>query len=219
MGLLSVIQKFNKWKKRNSNQNSDFIVNGFKVFELVVKNINRDTIEVWPTFGSLLGLVRDKKLLDYDNDLDFGCFFDSEKQIALRENLLGLGFRKVLSCHINDKCVLDKFTYDGIETDFYYFFKEEDYIYSYDFDQDGLISVQENIDIGKKIIPYKNVYSNFNLKIMNLDNISFMIPDPIITHLVELYGKNYIIPDKNWHNNKRKNRHPIIDAKVNFENL
>ena len=57
-------------------------------------------------------LVRNKKLLDYDNDLDFGCFFDSNKQKDLRENLLGLGFRKV-SGYVDDKCVLDKFIYDG----------------------------------------------------------------------------------------------------------
>ena len=31
---------------------------------------------VWFT----IGLVRNKKLLDYDNDLDFGCFFDPIKQ-------------------------------------------------------------------------------------------------------------------------------------------
>lgn len=54
---------------------------------------------------------------------------------------------------------------------------------------------------------------------MDLDNISFMIPDPIKRHLVELYGKNYIIPDKNWHNNKRKNRYAIIDAGVLIEKL
>ena len=51
-----------------------------KSFELVVKNINTSNLEIWPTFGSLLGLVRNKKLLDYDNDLDFGCFFDPFKQ-------------------------------------------------------------------------------------------------------------------------------------------
>ena len=54
---------------------------------------------------------------------------------------------------------------------------------------------------------------------MELDNIFFNIPDPINTHLKDLYGDNYKIADKNWHNNKRKNRHPIIQAKVKFENL
>ena len=39
---------------------------------------------------------------------------------------------------------------------------------------------------------------------MDLDNISLMIPDPINTHLKDLYGENYKIADKNWHNNKEK---------------
>ena len=70
-----------------------------KVFELVIKNINENKDIVWPIFG-ILGLVRNKKLLDYDNDLDFGCFFDSESQTALRKKLLGLGFKRVLSCYV-----------------------------------------------------------------------------------------------------------------------
>ena len=219
LGLLKLFKKIKSLFWKNSNQNSDFVANGFKVFELIVKNTNENNIEVWPTFGSLLGLVRDEKLLDYDNDLDFGCFFNFEIQTALREKLLGLGFRRVFSGYINDNCVLDKFIFDGVETDFYYFFKENDDVFSYDFEQDGIISVEENIAIGNKIIPYKNVYSKFNLKQVDLNNISFMIPDPIKTHLVGLYGKNYIIPDKNWHNNKRKNRYAILDAIVSFKNL
>ena len=91
LGFLNSIQKLSKWRKGKSNQNSDFNVNGIKVFELVIKNINENNFLVWPTFGTLLGLVRNKKLLDYDNDLDFGCFFDSDMQTALREKLLGLG--------------------------------------------------------------------------------------------------------------------------------
>ena len=44
-----------------------------------------------------------------------------------------------------------------VETDFYYFFKERRNVFSYDFEQDGFVSVEENIKIGNKIIPYKNL--------------------------------------------------------------
>ena len=219
LGLLNVFQKINKWKIGNSNQNSDFNVNGFKVFKLVVKNINENNIEVWPTFGTLLGLVRNKKLLDYDNDLDFGCFFDLDRQSSLRKKLLGLGFKRDCSLYFNDICVLDKFIYDGVEIDFYYFFKDQDDVFSYDFDQDGFLSVEENIKIGKKIIPYKSIYSNFHFKQIEIDGLKFNIPDPIRKHLADLYGDNYETPDKEWHNKKRKNRYAILDAKVLFEKL
>ena len=89
-------------------------------------------------------------MLDYDNDLDFGCFFDPNKQKDLRKKLKRLGFKRVFSGYVDDSCVLDKFIFEKVETDFYYFFKEKGYIYSYDFEQDGFVSVQENIDIGKK---------------------------------------------------------------------
>ena len=219
LNLLNVFQKINKWKIGNSNQNSDFNVNGFKVFKLVVKNINENNIEVWPTFGTLLGLVRNKKLLDYDNDLDFGCFFDLDRQSFLRKKLLGLGFKRDCSLYFNDICVLDKFIYDGVEIDFYYFFKDQDDVFSYDFDQDGFLSVEENIKIGKKIIPYKSIYSNFHFKQIEIDGLKFNIPDPIRKHLADLYGDNYETPDKEWHNKKRKNRYAILDAKVLFEKL
>ncbi len=218
LGLFKVFQKLFIRIKGNSYPNN-FNLNSSKVFELVVKNINENNVLVWPTFGTLLGLVRDKKLLDYDNDLDFGCFFDSDSQKVIRENLFGLGFKRVFSGYIDDNCVLDKFMYDGIEIDFYYFFKDNDDVFSYDFIQDSFVAVEDLIDIGWKIIPYKNVYSKFNFKLMELDNISFNIPNPINTHLEDLYGEDYKIPDKNWHNNKRKNRYPIFNAKVNFKHL
>ena len=219
LGLLKVFQKINKWKVGNSNHNSDFSVNGFKVFKLVIKNINENKDIVWPTFGTLLGLVRNKKLLDYDNDLDFGCFFDSESQTFLRKKLLGLGFKRVFSGYVNDICVLDKFMYKGMETDFYYFFKNKHHTFSYDFIQDGLLTVNECHSIGKKIIPYKSIYSKFHFKQIEIDGFKFNIPDPIKIHLADLYGDNYEIPDKDWHNNKRKNRFSTQSANSSYEYL
>ena len=58
--LYKLIQRIILLNLRNSKQSSDFSKNGFKVFELVVKNINTRNLEIWPTFGSLLGLVRIK---------------------------------------------------------------------------------------------------------------------------------------------------------------
>ena len=127
--LYKLFQRVILLKLKSSKQSSDFSKNGFKVFELVVKNINTSNLEIWPTFGSLLGLVRNKKLLDYDNDLDFGCFFDPFKQKDLRKKLKFLGFKRVFSGYVDDSCVLDKFIFEKVETDFLLLFLKKRIIY------------------------------------------------------------------------------------------
>ena len=47
-------------------------------------------------------------------------------------------------------------------------FKDNDGVYSYDLIQDGFVTAYEYIDIGKKLIPYKSVFSNFIFKQMDL---------------------------------------------------
>ena len=41
-----------------------------KNFILAIKILNKKKIDYWICHGTLLGLVRDKKLIKWDNDID-----------------------------------------------------------------------------------------------------------------------------------------------------
>lgn len=47
----------------------------------VIDILKKNGIEAFPAFGSLLGLVRDGKLMDYDKDADVGIFVNSYDEI------------------------------------------------------------------------------------------------------------------------------------------
>jgi len=200
----------------NKSNKDNFLNNAPIVLGLVIKEFSKDDFIIWPTFGTLLGLIRENKLLVHDNDLDFGCLYDKDIQYQIRNKFESIGFKNTFTGYIDDIIVLDKFVYNDVETDIYYFFDEEENYFSYDFEQDGLLSVQENIYLGKKLTPFKNVYSKFELKSTTLNNNSFFIPHPIKKHLEELYGPNYEIPDTRWHNNKRKNRFKMKNTDLTF---
>ena len=218
MKILRLIYNNRLWKNKNKSSKDFFLTNAPIVFDLVIKEISKDDFIIWPTFGTLLGLIREKKLLDNDHDLDFGCLYDKDIQHQLRNKFDSVGFKNIFTGYIDDVIVLEKFIYNNIETDIYYFFEDGDNCFSYDFEQDGYLTVQENLDLGKKITPYKNVYSKFELKIKTINDDSFNIPYPIKNHLIELYGSNYKIPDDNWHNNKRKNRFKMNNINFTFDN-
>ena len=215
--ILPLIYNSRFLKNKNNSIRHTFLNNGPKVFDIVIKEISKNDFIIWPTFGTLLGLIRENKLLDHDNDLDFGCLYIKDIQYQVRKEFDSIGLNNTLTGYIDDVIVLDKFVYNNVETDIYYFFDDGENYISYDFEQDGLLTVQENIDLGKKITPYKNVYSKFELKLTTFNNNSFFIPHPIKNHLIDLYGSNYEIPDTRWHNNKRKNRFKMKNTNSTFD--
>ena len=215
--ILDLIYSLSFWKEKHKAVKDSFIENAPNVLALVVKEISLKNKEpIWPTFGTLLGLARDKKIISYDRDLDFGYFYSLGSQHRICEKFINLGFTHNMRCYVDDIVVLDKFTFNNVETDIYYFFDEKENYVSYDFEQDGILSVEDNITLGKKIHPYKSVYSKFELKLYSIDKLNFLVPQPIENHLIELYGPNYKIPDKNWHDNKRIKRFKVKNAKSKF---
>jgi len=217
LNILGLIYNSNLWKNKNKISQHSFQNKAPKIFDFLINEIQKNNLTIWPTFGTLLGLIRNNKLLDNDNDLDFGSLYNERIQNKISKIFYSIGLKKIITCYVDNVIVLEKFIYNDIEIDIYYFFEESGKYVSYDFEQDGLLTVQENINLGKKIIPYKNIYSKFDLNFTTINGKSFFIPEPIKNHLIDLYGYNYEKPDYNWHNNKRKNRYKMNDKHTTFD--
>ena len=67
------------------------------------------------------------------------------------------------------------------------------------------------------LFPYKNVVTKFGLESRIFKDKEILFPTNIKNHLKELYGETYLIPDKHWRQNKRKNRYLIEDDAVLLE--
>jgi hypothetical protein len=61
--------------------NSENELRAIDLLKKVTKEINKNKIEYWLEGGTLLGAIRDKKLIPWDHDLDIGIKFSNEKKI------------------------------------------------------------------------------------------------------------------------------------------
>jgi hypothetical protein len=59
----------------------------------VADALDASGLEWWLTSGSLLGLVREGQLLEWDNDIDVECWLDSRRLSEARRRLRLLGYR------------------------------------------------------------------------------------------------------------------------------
>ena len=76
------------------NLNSDFHRNVNDTINDVVNILNKAKITYWLDYGSLLAAVRDKKLFDWEHDLDFGMFYnDLEKILVLLRDFEKIGYK------------------------------------------------------------------------------------------------------------------------------
>jgi|GEM_PF-2262662 len=66
---------------------------GDRYFESVLKILNKNKINYWLDQGSLLGIYRDKKLLDWEWDIDFGVFAGETNKDDLIELFVKEGFK------------------------------------------------------------------------------------------------------------------------------
>ena len=65
-----------------------------KNFILAIKILNQKKIDYWICHGTLLGLVRDKKLIKWDNDIDIGVLKSSKNRRIIKTLFEKKGFKK-----------------------------------------------------------------------------------------------------------------------------
>ena len=132
--------------------------------------------------GSLLGLYRDGKLMDYDKDTDIGIVVNDNndvlniiKILSVNENFilpkinsLNLS-KKILSISISDK-------QNSVITDIFFYYKENNFLYS------GLSTALGN---------FTWKYSAFDLIKIKFNNKEYYAPSNIELYLTELYGTNW----------------------------
>ena len=65
-----------------------------KNFCTAVSILNKEKIDYWICHGTLLGLVRDKKLIEWDNDVDIGVLNNEKTKNKINKIFKKKGFKK-----------------------------------------------------------------------------------------------------------------------------
>lgn len=142
--------------------------------------------------GTLLGIIREGRLLGHDLDIDVGVYADGAQNIErLREKLIQHGCKLMRSYRVEEIGVVeDSFLIEGVKFDLSYYYQEEgvDVVYlMYDMQKDESAKV-----VQLRCSPIKEIVQiNFNGGDIN-------VPKDSEKYLAERYGENWRIPDKNY---------------------
>jgi len=204
-------------------------------FSIAIKILNELKLNYWVCHGTLLGIVRDKKLLDWDNDIDIALMEDEVNRDEIIKKFLNNGFKLKKKYFENDGLLT--FIKNGskeIDINFYQLSSDEKKVYTYWFIPKNfvckLIDVLANAKnyrgkylkiinklhflqsifmYFKKFLIKKNIFFleigyqhsydfvNSKSKIM-FENLELSIPKEPEEYLANIYGKDWMIPNKDF---------------------
>ena len=178
-----------KEKVKNYISGIIFTTRSREVVSTVQKIFEKSGYLFFFDMGTLLGMVRDGKLLKRDMDIDTGIYIESEGGIKeFRRLLNNEGFKhKFIFTAEGLGDVLDTFYFEGVRIDICYYKRENNRDCCYLFyGEDGV----------------EKVVRLFNSKIEKMTKIDFLgfkvnVPENKEKYLEERYG-NWRVPDKNY---------------------
>jgi hypothetical protein len=156
----------------------------------IIDVLESDNIQAFPIAGSLLGLVRDGKIMDYDKDADIGIFITGGHQqifdiVSLLckdpkfrcPNMLNASPKK----HIWNVAIYD--SEKGMAVDLFFFYRRE---------------AHAEFGVYTPCGTLRWIFSPFELTRQTLIGREYWLPQHPEKHLEEMYGDNWREPIEVW---------------------
>jgi hypothetical protein len=150
---------------------------GEAILTHVSKIAQNSNVRLFPVGGTLLGLVRDKELLSWDKDLDFGCFVEEASLQDLWAIFSSSPYFIPMGV-VEDRLIKLRHI-SGITVDIFVNFREGDARWH-----------------GGQFILWRD--RAFDLKTLTIRDRNFFIPDDAEAYLENHYGQNWRNPDPHF---------------------
>lgn len=171
---------------------------GFKILGELNDVLTMHKIEYYVSYGTLLGIVRERNFLRHDDDIDIWVNHDNVKNVkefVKKMSDVGFSFKHVLL--IGDQILYYTFKRYQVSVDMFCFIRAEDGSGLY------ISGVYTDLNI-KYEKPSQNSWRR--IKRPNIDSgkeiecggSRFVVPANAIEILEALYGKGWDIPNPNW---------------------
>lgn len=191
-----ILRKFNLLKKLKNiynykERNEYLLKNGEKVLSKIDNIFKEVKIEYWLDYGTLLGCIRDKNFIEYD-DIDLGVIYPIEEK--KHEDMVRLfikeGFLRERIVLVKDRIAIEKFQFGKITVDIFYYtlsnFTSEIETFSGIKKEDGKTEIWSCKNVYSGVVRQK--FKNIEVNVMKNSDL----------YLKNYYGENYQEKIKNF---------------------
>ena len=172
-----------------------------------------NTKDYWLDYGTLLGYVRERKIIKGDLDLDFGVIME-DKSKSLQKYLEEYQIYLTQRMKVEGMIVAEQYRYKDIGFDIFYYRKENDKIITNVWlTTDHSVPQKISYEQGGGVLG-ETTFSAFDTMKIQFYGVWFRIPEDADLYLKEHYGDDYMIPNPNFSFDDEKNR---VEVNKNFE--
>ncbi|MBR6690025.1 MAG: LicD family protein [Bacilli bacterium] len=188
-----VVKKVSK-KKVNATKRKFIQKNGLDVLANTQRILDELNILNYADFGTMLGIVREGRLLKHDLDMDVGVFATPIEKEKIRMTLEREGYVLWRKYVFSNRVVEESYRYKGIKLDINYYEVKNNKSTTWLFYREP----------GRKYTNHERniVEMTYSLitatKKVKVGDYKISIPTNARTLLKEKYGKNWRIPDTGW---------------------
>lgn len=169
--------------------------NGYQLIVAVQEILGREGIDAFADFGTMLGLVREGRLLAHDLDVDMGVIINDPLDIVkIRMVMERFGFRASREYYRGTDLVESSFRLFGVKLDINYYQVDEESARTWLFYRhpDKQYGPRERDIVEMRYSPIREFTT------VDVNGTPIKIPANAEQLLAEKYGPNWRVPDKDW---------------------
>jgi hypothetical protein len=181
--------------------NKNFLKQGDNVLHAACRVLNEAGVFHWLEFGTLLGVVRDGRLIAHDTDIDFGVFIeDRSERIARAFQKAGFTLEHRFEIEDGNYGLEESYVMNGVSVDLFYFTRTDSGMFCHLF---PVVNKNE-----RQIRELHTAVNTF--KKIEWQGVEVHIPEDSDRRLRDTYG-DYQIPVKDWYTPTQALNSAIID--------
>ena len=182
-------------------ENQNFLKEGDHVLKAACKALNDAGVFHWLEFGTLLGVIRDGRLIAHDTDIDFGVFIeDQSERIGEAFQKAGFSLSHRFEIEGGQYGLEESYVKNGVSVDLFYFTRVENGMRCHLF---PMVNKQE-----RQVRELFTAVQTF--KQIQWQGVDVYIPEDADRRLRDTYG-DYHIPIKDWYTPTQALNSAIID--------
>ena len=170
--------------------------NGYCLIDRIDKVLNKKGAKFFIDCGTLLGMIRDNKLLEHDKDMDFGIYFDDRFTIrSLDEAMKSIGLKKHREFSFRGEVKEASYSNGITNIDFFKHEESKESSDIYVFYRKNGVKYPSNKHYTTLIMHRAHIPS---IQTIDVNGRQLYVPSNYEEYLESAYSKNWRIPDSGW---------------------